>query len=93
MCVGVFRVEGDGAAIVAHRLVELPLLLQRASQVVVRDGQAGLEPHRLAEVAEGLFRPSLLPQSHAQPVVELRVVRPGLERLLEVGDGFVPLRL
>src|SRR5207249_7583780 len=87
------RVEGDGPPIVAHGLVEKALLLQRAGQVVVRDGQAGSQPHRLPEMAKRLFGPSFLPERDSEPVVELRVVRLRSERRLEMLDGFVPLAL
>ena len=74
----------------AHRFVELPLLLHGASQVEVGDRQPGLEPHRLAEVAERLVRPSLLAQGHAQPVVELGVLRPGLRAPARSGRWLRP---
>ena len=45
-------VDGERAPIVRHRFVELSLLLERASEVEVRRGAAGPEPHRFAEVDE-----------------------------------------
>ena len=56
-------------------------------------GQVGIEPHRLAEVGEGLSLVALLAQGVAQVVVGQGEVRPEPHRRAELGDRLFRLAL